>query len=322
MPDTRIGFHASHEQLPPGELLDLVKSAETAGFGAAMCSDHYQPWSTEQGQAGFAWSWLGAALATTSLSFGTVNAPGQRYHPAVVAQAAATLAEMFPDRFWLAVGSGEALNEAITGDPWPTKAERNARLFESVEVIRALFAGETVTHDGLVRVREARLWTRPERPPAVIGAAITAETARWMGGWADGLITVARPGDATRQVVEAFREGGGEGKPLYLQVQLSFAVDDETAREAATRRWRTNVLDSTVLAELASPQAFDRAASFVRPEDVDGPVRISADPARHAAWLAADLDLGFERVYVHNVGVDQRRFIETFGRDVLPQLAV
>ena len=319
MSTTRIGFHASHEQLPPAELLRLVARADAAGWDAAMCSDHAQPWSVKQGQSGFAWSWLGAALATTSLSFGTVNAPGQRYHPAIVAQASATLAEMFPDRFWLAVGSGEALNESITGDAWPAKADRNARLLESVEIMRALFAGETVSHDGLVRVHEARLWPRPERPPALIGAAITPGTARWMGGWADGLITVARPGDATREVVEAFRDGGGEGKPLYLQIQLSFARDDETARAEAHARWRTNVLDSTVLSELASPAAFDQAASFVRPEDVDGPVRVSADPGRHVEWLAADLELGFERLYLHNVGVDQDRFIEVFARDVLPE---
>src|SRR3712207_2141353 len=145
-----IGWHASHEQIAPSELLAAVGEAEAAGFQAAMCSDHITPWSEAQGQSGFAWSWLGAALATTSLRFGVVNAPGQRYHPAVIAQAAATLAEMFPGRFWAALGTGEASNERITGDPWPDKPTRNARLAESVEVMRALFAGEGVTHDGLV----------------------------------------------------------------------------------------------------------------------------------------------------------------------------
>src|ERR671912_419494 len=126
-----IGFHASHEQIHPAVLLDAVRVAEQVGFTAAMCSDHFQPWSERQGHSGFAWSWLGAALAVTPMSFGTVCAPGQRYHPAVVAQAAATLAEMYPGRFWLAVGSGEALNESITGQSWPPKPERNARLLES-----------------------------------------------------------------------------------------------------------------------------------------------------------------------------------------------
>ena len=121
---TIVGFHASHEQAHPAELLRSVQRAEEVGFDAAMCSDHFAPWSARQGHSGFAWSWLGAAMATTSLPFGIVYAPGQRYHPAIVAQASATLAAMFPGRFWMALGTGEAVNEHITGDRWPTKPER------------------------------------------------------------------------------------------------------------------------------------------------------------------------------------------------------
>ena len=148
-----LGFHCAHEQHLPSVLLRLVKLAAQAGFTSAMCSDHFHPWSEHQGQCGFAWSWLGAALAAAPLSFGTVCAPGQRYHPALIAQASATLAEMFGQRFWLAIGSGEALNEAITGASWPAKDARNARLAESARIIRALWAGETVfdaraCHDG------------------------------------------------------------------------------------------------------------------------------------------------------------------------------
>src|SRR5688572_20253129 len=124
----QIGFHASHEQFPPSELMTLVRRAEEAGFQCAMCSDHFAPFSVAQGQSGFAWAWLGGALATTKLSFGTVSAPGYRYHPAVLAQAAATLSEMFPQRFWLALGSGEYLNERITGEPWPPMSVRRERL--------------------------------------------------------------------------------------------------------------------------------------------------------------------------------------------------
>ena len=151
----RIGFHASHEQFGPDRLLRLVQSAEAAGFDAAMCSDHWAPWSEVQGESGFAWSWLGAAMATTALPFGVVNAPGQRYHPAIIAQAAATLNVMFPDRFWIAVGSGQLLNEHITGEAWPIKDDRNARLRESADVMRRLWAGEAVTHTGHVTVSEA-----------------------------------------------------------------------------------------------------------------------------------------------------------------------
>src|SRR5918998_1447873 len=173
---TRFGYQASHEQHRPSELLEYVLAAEAAGFEAAMCSDHFHPWTDAQGQSGFAWSWLGAALQATSLSFGTVTAPGARYHPAIVAQAAATVAEMFPERFWLAIGTGEALNEAITGARWPTKPERNERLMECAEVMRALWRGETVTHHGRVNVQEARLYSLPDKPPQLFGAALTPET--------------------------------------------------------------------------------------------------------------------------------------------------
>jgi G6PDH family F420-dependent oxidoreductase len=179
---TTIGYHASHEQFAPSELRDCVIAAERAGFAAAMCSDHFAPWSRRQGHSGFAWAWLGAALQATTLSLGVVNAPGDRYHPAIIAQAAATLAEMFPGRFWLALGSGQALNEHITGARWPPKPERNARLLECVAVMRALWRGETVTHHGLIEVEEARLWSLPQSPPQVVGAALSEETAELAGG--------------------------------------------------------------------------------------------------------------------------------------------
>src|SRR5512133_1751750 len=139
-----IGFHCSHEQIHPLRLLRDVQHAEQAGFTAAMSADHLSPWSSRQGQSGYAWSWLGAAMATTGLPFGVVTAPGQRYHPAVTAQALATLAAMFPGRFWAALGSGEASNERVTGAVWPRKDVRDARLVECVDVIRRLLAGETV----------------------------------------------------------------------------------------------------------------------------------------------------------------------------------
>ncbi len=164
-----VGFHCSHEQIHPRQLLEDVQRAEQAGFDAAMSSDHFSPWSRRQGNSGFAWSWLGAALATTTLPFGVVNAPGQRYHPAIVAQAIGTLGAMFPGRFWVALGSGEASNEHITGDRWPPKEVRDARLRECVDVIRRLLAGEEVTHDGLVTVDRARCGACPTRPPHLVG---------------------------------------------------------------------------------------------------------------------------------------------------------
>jgi len=317
---TRIGYHASHEQFAPGELLARVVQAQAAGFGAGFCSDHFNPWSERQGHSGYAWSWLGAAMQATTLPFGVVCAPGQRYHPAIVAQAAATLEQMFPGRLWLAIGSGEFVNEAITGDPWPLKADRNARLRECADIMRALWAGETVTHHGHVHVEDARLYTLPERPPLLVGAAVTAKTARWVGEWADALITVTRPDQGHREVADAFRDGGGAGKPMLLKAQVAYAEDEDAALHGAWDQWRTNIFDSSVLADLRTVAQFDALGELVRPEDLRGPVRISSDPGRHAAWLAADLELGFDVVSVHNVIKEQQRFIDVFGERVLPQL--
>jgi probable non-F420 flavinoid oxidoreductase len=320
---SKIGFHASHEMYPPSELLALARLAERAGFREAMCSDHFHPWLPSQGQSGFAWSWLGAALQATSLPFGMVNAPGQRYHPAVVAQAVATLGEMFPGRVWVAVGTGEALNESITGDPWPPKPARRARLRESVDVVRALWRGETVTHDGEhVRVREAKLYTRPAEPPRVFGAALTTETARWVGGWADGLITVAKEPDDLRETLDAFREGGGAGKPVFVQACISYAPDEAAAVAAAHRNWPMSGLDDVaLLGDLPTPRAFADRCAAVTADEVRRKLRVSADLAHHADWIARDLELGADRVYLQNVGPDMRRFVEAFGEHVLPRFA-
>lgn len=318
---TRFGYHASHEQHAPSALLGYVRLAERAGFAAAMCSDHFHPWLPAHAQSGYAWSWLGAALEATSLSFGTVSAPGYRYHPAVLAQKVATLAEMYPRRVWLAVGSGEALNEAITGEPWPLKAQRNARLLECAEVMRALWRGETVTHHGAITVEEARLYTLPAEPPMLLGAALTEATAEWMGGWADGLVTVGGPQEALRRKVEAFRRGGGEGKPVFAQHTVAWARTEREARQVAHEQWRFSVLGPDVLPVLRSPAQFEAASCHVREEDVAEPVHASSDPGRHAAWLAEYAELGFDAVYTTHVGRDQEAFIEEFGVRVLPRLA-
>jgi probable non-F420 flavinoid oxidoreductase len=314
-----FGFHASHEQIDPKSLLDAVQTAEAAGFGAAMSSDHFSPWSERQAQSGFAWSWLGAALQATSLPFGVVNAPGQRYHPTIIAQAAATLCRMFPGRFWVALGTGEASNEHITGERWPPKAVRNMRLKESVDVMRALFAGETVSHNGLITVDRAKLWTLPDTPPPLIGAAVTVETAAWVGSWADGLITANQSREHLERMIAAFREGGGEGKPLYIQVHLSYARDEQTALQIAHHQWRTNMFSPPVCWDLELPVHFDEASRYIRPEDMRQGVLISSDPMRFVDWFSEYAELGFEGIYLHHVGVEQRKFIEVFGERVLPQ---
>ena len=315
-----IGFHASHEQFRPDRLLRLVQLAEASGFDAAMCSDHWGPWSEEQGESGFAWSWLGAALQATSLPFGVVNAPGQRYHPAIIAQAAATLNVMFPDRFWLAIGSGQLLNEHITGQRWPPKPERNERLRESAEIMRQLWAGETVSHTGHVTVSEARLWTRPTTPPLLVGAAVTPPTAAWVAEWADALITVSQSDEQLNAIVDAFRSNGGAGKPMFLQVHVAWAPTEAEARDAAFDQWRQNTLPNSVMTELTHPAQISDAASHVGPDALDDAVRISADLGRHIEWLQRDLGRGFDGLYLHEVGPEQERFVETFGREVLPLL--
>jgi len=308
-----IGFHASHEQFAGSELLACAVRADQRGFAHAMCSDHFAPFSERQGHSGYCWAWLGAALQATRMSFGTVTAPGQRYHPAIVAQAAATLAEMFPGRFWLALGSGENLNEHITGDAWPAKSVRQQRLLECVEVLRALFRGETVTHHGLVRVSEAKLYVRPSTPPPLYGAAVSAETAAWVAGWADGLITVNQPHEQLARVVEAFRSNGGRGKPMFLQVHVAYAPSQAEALQNAHENWRTNAFSGSLLWDVVLPSELDAAARFVRPEDVRESVRVSASLEEHRAWIEKDFELGFERVYVHEVGPTQASSIEAFA---------
>jgi probable non-F420 flavinoid oxidoreductase len=316
---TVYGIHASHEQVHPSDLLTAVRAAESAGFTAAMCSDHFSPWSERQGQSAYAWSWLGAALQATSLPFGVVNAPGQRYHPAIIAQAIGTLGAMFPGRFWAALGTGEASNEHITGGGWPRKGVRAARLRECVDVIRALLAGEEVSHDGLVTVDRARLWTRPEEPPALLGAAVSVETARWCAGWADGLITVNAPAERLRAIVDAYRGAGGRG-PLCLQVHLSWAPDPDEAARIAYEQWRSNTFAPPVCWDLELTDHFDEAARDLPYARVAEVVNVSAELDEHTRLLAGYADLGFDQIYVHHVGQSLDAFIEAFGAKVLPRL--
>ena len=316
-----IGFHASHEQIGPAQLLRDVRRAEAAGFAAAMCSDHLEPWSHRQGHSGFAWSWLGAALASTSLPFGVVTSPGYRYDPTVLAQASATLAEMFPGRFWFAPGSGESLNEHVTGQPWPEKEERQQRLGECLEVIRRLYDGERVTHRGHITVEQARVWDLPEERPAMILPALTPGTAERFASQVDGLVTVNQPLEDLREMIAAYRRGGGTGR-LVLQVHLSWAPTLAEARELAHDQWRTNVFEPPTMASLARPEDYERRAEEedVSVAEVAESVNISADPQEHVQWLREYAELGFEEIYLHHVGQEQGRFIEVFGQQVLPRL--
>jgi coenzyme F420-dependent glucose-6-phosphate dehydrogenase len=232
--------------------------------------------------------------------------------------------EMYGSRFWLAVGSGEALNETVTGGRWLPKPQRHARLEAAVEMMRALWAGHTVSSSGLVQAQHARLHVAIDRPPLLVGAALSVDTARWLARWADALITVAGERDVVRSVLDAFREGGGEGKPVLLQVALSYAPRQEDAERAAFEQWRQCALTSEQLADLRSPEEFDRATMHVSMHDVLTRVPASADIQRHVGMIEQYAALGVDRIYLHNVARDhQERFIEAcasqlsaFGADI------
>jgi probable non-F420 flavinoid oxidoreductase len=301
-------------------MLEYTVAAEQAGFDCAMSSDHFKPWSRSQGHSGYSWSWLGAAMARTKFPVGVICAAGYRYHPAVVAQAAATLAEMFPERFWFALGSGERVNEDVTGMAWPSKPERNAKMKECAQIIRSLLNGERVTHRGSVTVIDGELFSRPKNAPPMLGAAVTESSAEFVGGWSDGLLTVAGKPDNVKKVIEAFRRGGGGGKPIHLQVALNWAKTESDALKGAFDHWRFVTLGGDIGWELRSPEDFETATRFVRPEDVRQSVLISADLSQHAAWLNEYAALGVDHVYLHQVDLNQQGFIEAFAAKVLPQL--
>lgn len=317
---TVIGFHCSHEQISPGQLLQDVQHAEKAGFTAGMSSDHFSPWSERQNESGFAWAFLGAALATTNLPFGVVNAPGQRYHPAIIAQAIATLAQMFPGRFWAALGSGEASNERITGEVWPRKEVRDQRLTECVDVIRRLLHGDEVSHDGLIQVNRAKLWTLPDTVPDLVGPAVTPATAARHAAWADALISVNQPTETLQEVLDAYRNAGGRG-PARLQIHLSWAPTEGEALAIAHDQWRNNVFSPPVSWDLETVDAFDVIGQSVTPAQVKRSVRVSSDLGQHAAWLNEYLEQGWDELYLHFVGQQQAGFIDAFGDRVLPQLS-
>ncbi len=320
MSSTDIGFHASHEQFSPAALLEHVQTADEQGFDGVLASDHFHPWSERQGESGHVWSWLGAAMEATTLPFGTVNAPGYRYQPAVIAQAAATLRSIYPDRFWFAVGSGQLLNEGITGEQWPAKAARNQRLEESAAVMRQLWDGQQVSHDGEITVEKAKLYTRPETPPPLFGAALSTETAAWLAEWANGLLTVGTPDqEADRNRIEAFRERAPE-KPVYLKSQLSYDTDETAALDGAYDQWRTNCVPGPVTQQLRTPEQFDELGNQIDREQVAENVRVSADLDQHRRWIERDLALDIDGVFLHNVNTNQQSFVEAFGENVLPAL--
>lgn len=323
-----VGYAAMLEQFAPSEVLDLAATAERHGFAGVMAADHFQPWTPRQGQASFVWNVLSALGQTTAGDLGTVSTPTFRMHPAVVAQAAATLEVMYPGRHWLGVGSGEALNEHVTGQYWPDAPERIDRMFEAIDIIRKLFAsgvtGKDVRHEGrFFRLESTRLWTASATPPPILVAASGPVTAKRAGRFADGIVTETGPREKIEHLYQRFaqgaREAGRKEGTKVMRVHVSWAATDEEAMANALAEWPTLGLRFPK-ADIRSPYEIEQMARMVRPEHLAERVTVSADPDVHRAALQGFLDLGVDRLYLHNVGRNQADFLEVFGRDVLPGL--
>lgn len=307
-----ICYHASHEQFSPSHLLKLVQLAEAAGFDGIHSSDHFHPWSVRQGQSGFTFSWIAATMQVTNIPFSMVCAPGQRLHPAIVAQAIATLSEMFPGRFNIELGSGEAINESITGDGWPSKEIRNERLMECFHIIKQLLDGHTVNFEGHVNVRQAKLFTLPQQQPLLLCAAISEKTAAWCADWADGLLTTAGDISAIAKKIDLFRGQGGKGKPIYLQFAFSYARNEHDAIEGAYDQWRSNLLSIEKLADYYAVEQFDKDARRVSKEDVIRTIPVYTDWNHLQSVITEYIALGIDRLILHNVNRQQENFIEDF----------
>jgi coenzyme F420-dependent glucose-6-phosphate dehydrogenase len=326
-----VGYAAMLEQFGPQEVVGYTALAEEHGFSGCMAADHFQPWVPQQGQAAFVWNVLTAVGERTRGDLGPgVTCPSFRFHPAVVAQASATLEAMYPGRHWLGVGSGEALNEHVIAGYWPEAGERSARMFEAVEVIKKLFdaslAGKDVRHEGrYFKLESTRLWTMPSTPPPVLVATAGPINAKRTGKFADGIITVGAPLEKIGGLFDKFAEGAREaGKDpdsmlKVLQLHLSWAPTDEQALANAMTQWPNGGMKFPK-ADIRSPFDFEQLAKLVRPEDFTGRMVISSDPDVHRAAIQRFVDLGFDRVYLHNVGRNQAEWIEVFGREVLPKL--
>ena len=327
-----IGYAAMLEQFGPNEVTDYSAAAEAAGFTGVMAADHFQPWVPRQGSAPFVWNVLTAIGARTTGDLGPgVTCPSFKMHPAIVAQASATTAAMYPGRHWLGLGAGEALNEHVVGGYWPEGPERSARMWEALEIIKKLFAsghsGKETKHAGkYFQLETCRLWTVPERDPEIYIATAGPLNAKPTGRLAEGIITPGAAPAKIEMVLGKFAEGAREaGKdpetmPKILQLHLSWAETDEQALANAVTEWPNGGMKFDK-GDIRSPYHFEQMAKLVRPEDFDGRMVISADPDKHRAEIQRYLDLGFDRIYLHNVGRNQTEWIEAFGREVLPKLS-
>jgi len=314
-----IGYALSTEEHGPGTLVRNARLAEEAGFEFALISDHYHPWIARQGESPFVWAVIGAiANATDRLRLGTgVTCPTIRIHPALVAQAAATAAVLMPGRFFLGVGSGENLNEHVVGERWPPLAVRLEMLEEAIEAIRELWTGKLVSHRGKhYTIENARLYTLPDEPPPLVVAAAGPNAAELAGRMGEGLVGVS----PQAEVVEAFNAAGGKGKPRYGQVQVCWAEDEQQAKQTALDWFPNIALPGDLSQELPQPAQFEDATELLSEDNMAEIVACGPDPERHLEMIGCFSDAGFDHLYVHQIGPDQRGFMDFYAREILPRV--
>jgi G6PDH family F420-dependent oxidoreductase len=316
---TTWGYTLSSEEHPPAELVRLAQDAEGRGFGFLSISDHFHPWIDEQGHSPFVWSVLGAvAQVTDSVRVGTgVTCPTLRTHPAIIAHAVATTAQLFEGRFFLGVGTGEALNEHILGQRWPTIEIRQEMLAEALEVMRELWTGSTVDHHGRhYTVENARIYDPPAEPIQIVVSAFGPKAAEMAAEHGDG-IWMTSPQD---EVLEAFEKAGGTG-PRIGQLTLCWAETEKDAVATAKRIWPNTAIPGQLAQDLPTPQHFEQATELVRDEDIASAVPCGPDPGPVLEKLRAAEEAGLDHVHLHQIGPDQQGFLQFWEKELLPELS-
>jgi G6PDH family F420-dependent oxidoreductase len=315
----RIGYFLATEEFAPAELLDQARVAERAGFHGFWISDHYHPWNEAQGQSPFVWSVLGALAEATNLPITTaVTCPTMRIHPAVIAQAAATTAVLLEGRFLLGVGSGEALNEHILGDRWPIADVRLEMLEEAIEVIRLLWSGETVNHEGRhYRVEHARLFTLPETPPPILVSGFGPKAVDLAARVGDGYC-ITMPDE---ELISCFRSGGGGDKVVQGGLKVCYGSDEAQARKTVRRLWPSEGLPGELAQVLPMPEHFEQATELVTEELLAEAIPCGPDLERHAEAIQEFADAGVDELYVHQIGGGHDRFFEAYAREILPRFS-
>ena len=312
----RIGYFLSTEEYTPAELLAQARAAEEAGFQGLWISDHFHPWNDEQGNSPHVWSMIGAISQVCGLPVTTaVTCPTTRIHPAIVAQAAATSAELLGGRFTLGVGTGEALNESILGEPWPTLDVRLEMLEEAVALIRQLWTGKVVTHRGRhYTVEHARIYNVPETPPEVFVSAFGPKAAELAVRIGDGYIGTSPDAD----LVSRFKRGS-DGKPAQAGAKVAFAPTAEEGWEHAHRLWPNAGLPGEMAQILPTVEHFEQATELVTMDSTRESVVAGNDPGQHLEQVREYAEAGYDELYVANMGPHHQDMIEFYGQHVLPE---